>query len=113
MHSLGKFLQRNVVKSTFNPALAQATMRFACHNNHHEHSPFPYHVKARVQFPAPNFEAMAYNVDGFKKVSLADFKGKYVVVFTYPLDFTFVCPTEIIEFNDKAEEFRKIGKLRE
>uniref|UniRef100_A0A3B3DPQ9 Peroxiredoxin-2 n=1 Tax=Oryzias melastigma TaxID=30732 RepID=A0A3B3DPQ9_ORYME len=35
--------------------------------------------------------------------------GKYVVFFFYPLDFTFVCPTEIIAFSDRAEEFRKIG----
>jgi alkyl hydroperoxide reductase subunit AhpC len=35
--------------------------------------------------------------------------GKYVVLFFYPLDFTFVCPTEICNFSDKAEEFRKIG----
>jgi alkyl hydroperoxide reductase subunit AhpC len=67
-------------------------------------------VKARVQFPAPEFKATAYHNDGFKQVSLSDFKGKYVVLFTYPLDFTFVCPTEIIEFNDKAELFHKVGK---
>lgn len=47
----------------------------------------------------------------FKKISLNDYKGKYVVLFTYPLDFTFVCPTEIIEFSDKAAEFEKVGKL--
>lgn len=35
--------------------------------------------------------------------------GKYVVFFFYPLDFTFVCPTEIVGFSDQAEEFRKIG----
>lgn len=35
--------------------------------------------------------------------------GKYVVFFFYPLDFTFVCPTEIIAFSDAADEFRKIG----
>ena len=46
---------------------------------------------------------------GFKKIALSDYKGKYLVLFFYPLDFTFVCPTEIIQFSDKAEEFRKIG----
>lgn len=35
--------------------------------------------------------------------------GKYVVFFFYPLDFTFVCPTEIVAFSDRAEEFRSIG----
>jgi len=44
-----------------------------------------------------------------KKISLKDYKDKWVVLFFYPLDFTFVCPTEIIAFNDKAAEFSKIG----
>lgn len=70
-------------------------------------STYHYQVKARVQHPAPNFEGMSWNVDGFKKISLNDYKGKYVVLFTYPLDFTFVCPTEIIEFNDLAPKFRE------
>ena len=50
------------------------------------------------------------NGKDFKKLSLKDFAGKYVVLFFYPLDFTFVCPTEIKAFNDKAAEFRKNGK---
>jgi len=59
--------------------------------------------------PAPHFKGTAV-VDGqFKEVDLNDYKGKYVVLFFYPLDFTFVCPTEIIAFSDRAEEFRKIG----
>lgn len=45
----------------------------------------------------------------FKQVSLSDYKGKHVVLFFYPLDFTFVCPTEIIAFSDKAAEFEKLG----
>jgi len=42
-----------------------------------------------------------------KKVSLADFKGKKVVLFFYPLDFTFVCPTEILAFVDRIDDFKK------
>ena len=53
------------------------------------------------------FEADAW-FNGFKKVKLADYKGKYVVLFFYPLDFTFVCPTEIVQFSDRAGEFRSI-----
>jgi len=58
---------------------------------------------------APDFSAttvMGDNTlkDGFK---LSDLKGKYVVLFFYPLDFTFVCPTEILEFNRKLAEFRQ------
>ena len=43
------------------------------------------------------------------QVSLADYSGKYVVVYFYPLDFTFVCPTEIIAFSDRIQEFKDIG----
>lgn len=42
-------------------------------------------------------------------ISLSDYKGKYVVFFFYPEDFTFVCPTEIIAFSNRVEEFKKIG----
>lgn len=63
-----------------------------------------------VTQPAPDFKAQAVMPDGtFQEVSLSDYKGKYVVLFFYPLDFTFVCPTEIIAFSEKAEEFEKLG----
>ncbi len=56
---------------------------------------------------APQFKATAV-VDGqFKEISLADYKGKNVVLFFYPLDFTFVCPTEILGFSDRIAEFRQ------
>jgi len=58
---------------------------------------------------APDFKGTAV-VDGqFKDVSLSDYRGKYLVLFFYPLDFTFVCPTEIISFSDRSDDFRKIG----
>ena len=67
-----------------------------------------YATKAVVQKPAPDFTATAV-VDGeFKEVKLSDYKGKYVVLFFYPLDFTFVCPTEIIAFNDAAAKFKEV-----
>jgi len=59
------------------------------------------------QMKAPEFKATAVVNGQFKEVSLADYAGKNVVVFFYPLDFTFVCPTEILAFSDKIEEFRK------
>lgn len=63
-----------------------------------------------VTKPAPDFKATAVMPDGeFKEISLADYKGKYVVLFFWPLDFTFVCPTEIIAFSDRAEDFQKLG----
>lgn len=59
--------------------------------------------------PAPCFKGTAVVNGEFKEISLKDYKGKYVVLFFYPLDFTFVCPTEIIAFSDRVEEFQKIG----
>ncbi len=60
--------------------------------------------------PAPQFVAPAV-VDGgdFKDINLADYRGKWVVLFFYPLDFTFVCPTEITQFRDSLKEFRTAG----
>ena len=58
---------------------------------------------------APKFKGTAVIKGQFKDISLDDYKGKYVVLFFYPLDFTFVCPTEIIAFNDRAGEFEAIN----
>ncbi|MFT7806027.1 thioredoxin-dependent peroxide reductase, mitochondrial-like, partial [Arapaima gigas] len=58
---------------------------------------------------APHFKGTAVLNGEFKEISLDDFKGKYLVLFFYPLDFTFVCPTEIISFSDKANEFRDVN----
>ncbi len=57
---------------------------------------------------APDFKAVAVEkdkvIEGF---SLSALRGKYVVMFFYPLDFTFVCPTELHAFADKLAEFKK------
>jgi len=57
---------------------------------------------------APEFKATAVMADNTFKddFQLSDFKGKYVLLFFYPLDFTFVCPSEIIAFNKKLDEFK-------
>ena len=63
-----------------------------------------------VQKTAPDFKAQAVMADGsFKEIKLSDYKGKWVVLFFYPLDFTFVCPTEILAFSDAKAEFDKLG----
>jgi alkyl hydroperoxide reductase subunit AhpC len=63
-----------------------------------------------VQQPAPDFKAQAVMPNKeFKQISLSDYQGKYVLLFFWPLDFTFVCPTEIIAFSDRNEEFAKLG----
>ncbi|MDT8445402.1 MAG: peroxiredoxin [bacterium] len=59
---------------------------------------------------APDFKAQAVMPDNsFKEVSISDYKGKYVVLFFYPLDFTFVCPSEIIAFDHRLNEFKSRG----
>ncbi|XP_037936309.1 peroxiredoxin 1-like isoform X1 [Teleopsis dalmanni] len=63
----------------------------------------------QLQKPAPFFKGTAVVKGAFKEISLHDYRGKYLVLFFYPLDFTFVCPTEICAFSDRAVEFRNIG----
>ncbi|XP_041640953.1 peroxiredoxin-2 [Cheilinus undulatus] len=64
---------------------------------------------AKIGKPAPDFTATAVVDSQFKDIKLSNYRGKYVVFFFYPLDFTFVCPTEIVAFSDRVEEFRSIG----
>jgi alkyl hydroperoxide reductase subunit AhpC len=64
---------------------------------------------AKIGQPAPDFEGVAVVNGEFKNIKLTDYKGKYVVLFFYPLDFTFVCPTEIIAFSDRAQEFNTLN----
>lgn len=63
----------------------------------------------RVGQAAPDFTATAVVDQEFKTIKLSDYRGKYVVLFFYPLDFTFVCPTEITAFSDRYEEFSKLN----
>ncbi|MBT8385923.1 MAG: peroxiredoxin, partial [Ignavibacteria bacterium] len=62
-----------------------------------------------ISKPAPNFttSAVLANNDIDNEFKLSSFKGKYIILFFYPLDFTFVCPTEILAFNEKLDEFKK------
>uniref|UniRef100_A0A6I8N0X2 thioredoxin-dependent peroxiredoxin n=1 Tax=Ornithorhynchus anatinus TaxID=9258 RepID=A0A6I8N0X2_ORNAN len=78
------------------------------HDDHHLHrSPDP--AKAQISQSAPYWEGTAVINGEFKELKLTDYRGKYLVFFFYPLDFTFVCPTEIIAFGDRIAEFRAIN----
>ena len=60
----------------------------------------------------PDFTCTAYQAgQDFKDIRLSDYKGKWVVLFFYPLDFTFVCPTEIRAFAKQGEEFDKLNSV--
>ena len=65
-------------------------------------------ARAVIRKPAPAFTATAWWQGKFQEVSLEQFRGKYVVLFFWPLDFTFVCPTEIASFSDKSAEFEAL-----
>lgn len=69
----------------------------------------PPMVMPRPQSHAPHFAGKAVVNKTFKDISLSDYKGKWLVLFFYPLDFTFVCPTEIVAFSDAAPEFNKVN----
>ena len=61
----------------------------------------------KIGHKAPTFTAEAF-VDGeIKKISLKDYRGKWTILFFYPADFTFVCPTELGEMADKYEDFKE------
>ena len=55
----------------------------------------------------PNFKAKCVFTNEVKDIDLKEYRGKYVVLFFYPLDFTFVCPTELHAFQDRLEDFSK------
>lgn len=56
---------------------------------------------------APSFKAKAVCGQEFKEIKIEDYRGKYVILFFYPLDFTFVCPTELHAFQEHLEAFKK------
>src|ERR1044072_1872886 len=66
---------------------------------------------AMVGQPAPDFDmASTKHIEKLtENVKLSDYRGKWLVMVFYPLDFTFVCPTELTTFSDRYEDFEAIG----
>ena len=62
-------------------------------------------MSVQVSRPAPTFKAQALVGREFQDVSLEDYRGKWVLLLFYPMDFTFVCPTELVGLNDKHADF--------
>lgn len=69
------------------------------------------HVVPGVLNRAPFFSGMAIVHSKMQEISLNDYKGQYLILLFYPYDFTFNCPTEMIQFNDRLEEFQKLGAV--
>jgi len=66
-------------------------------------------MSAVIGKPAPEFQCSALLNGELKNISLNDYRGKYVVLCFYPLDFTFVCPTELIAFSEANRQFGKLN----
>ncbi len=84
---------------------------FAKESDQMDNMDFDFIPVPLVSTEAPDFTATAVMPDNtFKNdFSLSDYRGKYVVLFFYPLDFTFVCPSEIIAFDKQLEAFKSRG----
>ena len=67
------------------------------------------HIIPKINSPAPAFTVEAFYNNEIKKISLSDYKGKWVVLIFYPADFTFICPTELGELADSHERFKALG----
>eukprot|EP00611_Tribonema_gayanum_P019208 TRINITY_DN3272_c0_g1_i2.p2 TRINITY_DN3272_c0_g1~~TRINITY_DN3272_c0_g1_i2.p2 ORF type:complete len:298 (-),score=115.96 TRINITY_DN3272_c0_g1_i2:786-1655(-) len=93
-------------------AAAPAAAARAFHATPRAHANIWYDTEetaAVIGKPAPTFETAAV-IDGeIEKISLEQYKGKWTVLLFYPKDFTFVCPTEIIAFSDRHDEFEKLN----
>ena len=62
-----------------------------------------------VNHAAPEFELEGYYKGDFRKYKMSDYRGKWVLLLFYPLDFTFVCPTEVLNFSQAADQFGKLN----
>lgn len=63
----------------------------------------------KVGHKAPGFSATAVHQQEFVQINLSDYLGQYLILLFYPLDFTFVCPTEIIAFSDRYHQFQSLN----
>ena len=70
---------------------------------------FSHHNHCLIRNKAPEFSGTAWWQNEFKKITLSQFNSKWVCLFFYPLDFTFVCPTEIVDYDSRASEFEALN----
>lgn len=66
-------------------------------------------MQTLINTKVPEFKSQAYHNDSFITVTNKDLAGKWAIFFFYPADFTFVCPTELVDMAEKYEEFKKMG----
>lgn len=75
----------------------------------HNHKIKTIKMETIINAQAPEFKVQAFQKGEFKTVSNEDIKGKWAIFFFYPADFTFVCPTELVDLAGKYEELKKMG----
>lgn len=66
-------------------------------------------LNLRIGEKVPDFEVDIYHNESFRTAHLSDFKGKWVIYFFYPADFTFICPTELEDMAAQYGKFQKLG----
>ena len=77
------------------------------HKKPHEHDTEHFKCAVKVGHEIPDFELEAFHNNEIKKIRLSDYRGKWMILFFYPADFTFVCPTELEELAHHYEDFKK------
>ncbi len=75
----------------------------------HNHKIKTIKMETIINAQVPEFKVQAFQKGEFKTVSNEDIKGKWAIFFFYPADFTFVCPTELVDLAGKYEELKKMG----
>lgn len=93
----------NREKQSIRGSLKTIVRKFTSDDTEHQAS------RALIGRKAPNFKATAVFGDECKEIQLSEYEGKYVLLFFYPLNFTFVCPTELHAFQERLSEFKKRG----
>jgi len=80
------------------------------HNQYYINQYFSYnHAMIQLNTKAPDFSVMAFHENDFHRMTLESVKGKWAVLFFYPADFTFVCPTELEDMAEHYDDFKKLG----
>ena len=116
LYASSKSLFQKSFSNVFSNKQLVSIQKFSNHHKSEDSSECPYlnyqnHGYNLIRNKAPDFSGNSWWKDQFKQIKLSDFQGKWVCLFFYPLDFTFVCPTEIVDFNNAAEEFSKLSNL--
>lgn len=100
-----KFIDRERIQVNQFPGAVKKFLKRVTHSADEEGRA----MRTLIGRSAPDFKATAVFGEEFKEIQLSQYAGKYVLLFFYPLDFTFVCPTELHAFQERLSDFQKRG----